>query len=143
MQIKQLSIFVENKTGRLAEITRTIADAGVDIRAISIADTSDFGILRLIVDDPDKAVDALKAANMTVSLTTVIAIGIQDKPGEFAKAMDVLAKAAVCIEYMYAFISRDNGKALVILRVDSNERAIEALQTAGIELLGPDEIHGM
>ena len=143
MQIKQLSIFVENKTGRLAEITRAIADAGVDIRAISIADTSDFGILRLIVDNPGKAVEALKKVNMTVSLTTVIAISILDKPGEFANAMDVLAKAGVCIEYMYAFISRDNGKAIVILRVNNNEKAIEALQRSGIDLLGPEEIHGM
>ena len=87
MQIKQLSVFVENKSGRLAEITETLARANVDIRAISIADTSDFGILRLIVDRPEAAVEALRKEKMTVSLTTVIAIGITDRPGEFAKAM--------------------------------------------------------
>ena len=131
MKIKQLSIFVENKAGRLAEITKTMAEAGIDIRAISVADTSDFGILRLIVDNPDKAVESLRAANMTVSLTEVIGIGIQDKPGEFAKAMAVMAAADVTIEYLYAFISRDQGKASVILRVDDNDKAIEALQRQG------------
>ena len=80
MQIQQLSIFVENKSGRLAEITEILGTAGVDIRAISVADTSDFGILRLIVDKPKEAVEALRAANLTVSLTSVIAVGIDDKP---------------------------------------------------------------
>ena len=94
MQIKQLSIFVENKAGRLAEITAVLANANIDIRAISIADTSDFGILRLIVDNPDEAVEALKQAGMTVSLTSVIAIGIDDRPGEFAKACGSLLPMA-------------------------------------------------
>ena len=89
MQIQQLSIFVENKSGRLAEITETIGKANVDIRAISVADTSDFGILRLIVDKPKEAVEVLRAAGLTVSLTSVIAIGIDDQPGEFAKAMRI------------------------------------------------------
>ena len=143
MQIKQLSVFVENKSGRLAEITETLAKANVDIRAISIADTSDFGILRLIVDRPEAAVEALRQENMTVSLTTVIAIGITDQPGEFAKAMRVLANANVGIEYMYAFISRDQNKAYVLLRVDANEHAVECLQSSGIEILTAEEIHGM
>lgn len=143
MQIQQLSIFVENKSGRLAEITRVLGDANVDIRAISIADTSDFGILRLIVDKPDEAVAALKAASMTVSLTSVIAIGIDDSPGEFAKAMAVLAEYKIGIEYMYAFISRDKGKAFVILRVDDDDRAVEVLKAQGITILTAGEIHGM
>ena len=143
MQIKQLSIFVENKAGRLAEITAVLAEANVDIRAISIADTSDFGILRLIVDHPDEAVEALKKAGRTVSLTSVIAIGIHDRPGEFAKAMRVLADEHIAIEYMYAFISRDKGKAFVILRVDDDQRAISVLQDSGITILTAEEIHGM
>ena len=143
MQIKQLSIFVENKAGRLAEITAVLAEANVDIRAISIADTSDFGILRLIVDHPDEAVEALKKAGMTVSLTSVIAIGIHDRPGDFAKAMRVLADEHIAIEYMYAFISRDKGKAFVILRVDDDQRAISVLQDSGITILTAEEIHGM
>ena len=143
MQIKQLSIFVENKAGRLAEITAVLAEANVDLRAISIADTSDFGILRLIVDHPDEAVEALKKAGMTVSLTSVIAIGIHDRPGEFAKAMRILADEHIAIEYMYAFISRDKGKAFVILRVDDDQRAVSVLQDSGITILTAEEIHGM
>ena len=143
MQIKQLSIFVENKAGRLAEITAVLAEANVDIRAISIADTSDFGILRLIVDHPDEAVEALKKAGMTVSLTSVIAIGIHDRPGEFAKAMRILADEHIAIEYMYAFISRDKGKAFVILRVDDDQRAVSGLQDSGITILTAEEIPGM
>lgn len=143
MQIQQLSVFVENKEGRLAEITRVLADANIDIRAISIADTSDFGILRLIVDKSDQAVTALKTAGMTVSLTNVIAIGITDKPGEFAKAMKILADEHIAIEYMYAFISRDKGKAFVILRVNDNEKAVSVMQDSGIAILTAEEIHGM
>ena len=143
MKIQQLSVFVENKEGRLAEITAALAGANIDIRAISIADTSDFGILRLIVDRPDEAVEALKAANMTVSLTSVIAIGITDKPGEFAKAMKILAEDHIVIEYMYAFISRDKGKAFVILRVNDDEQAVKVLGDAGITILTSEEIHGM
>ena len=143
MKIQQLSVFVENKEGRLAEITDALAKANIDIRAISIADTSDFGILRLIVDRPDEAVTALEEANMTVSLTSVIAIGITDKPGEFAKAMKVLAENHIVIEYMYAFISRDKGRAFVILRVNDEEQAVQARTGAGIMILSSEEIHGM
>ena len=143
MQIQQLSSFVENKSGRLAEITEILGQAGVDIRAISVADTSDFGILRLIVDKPKEAVEALRAANLTVSLTSVIAVGIDDKPGEFAKAMRVLADGEIGVEYMYAFISRDKGKAYVILRVLESDKAVECLKASGISLLNAEEIYGM
>ena len=143
MQIQQISIFVENKSGRLAEITEALAAAKVDIRAVSIADTSDFGILRLIVDKPKEAVEALKAAGLTASLTSVIAMGIDDQPGEFAKALRVLADNKIGVEYMYAFISRDTNKAYVLLRVNDNDHAVNSLQAAGIEILSAEEIHGM
>lgn len=143
MQIQQLSIFVENKSGRLAEITEILAGAGVDIRALSIADTSDFGILRLIVDKPEIAVDALKKTKLTVLLTNVIGIGIDDRPGEFAKAMRVLADSHIGVEYMYAFISRDKGKAYVIIRAESGDKAVEALKAGGITILTAEEIYGM
>ena len=143
MQIQQLSIVGEDKSGRLAEITEILGTAGVDIRAISVADTSDFGILRLIVDKPKEAVEALRAANLTVSLTSVIAVGIDDKPGEFAKAMRVLADGEIGVEYMYAFISRDKGKAYVILRVLESDKAVECLKASGISLLDAEEIYGM
>ena len=143
MQSQQLSIFVENKSGRLAEITETIGKANVDIRAISVADTSDFGILRLIVDKPKEAVEVLRAAGLTVSLTSVIAIGIDDQPGEFAKAMRVLADGNIGVEYMYAFISRDKGKAFVILRVLETDKAVACLEQNGITLLTAEDIYGM
>ncbi len=143
MLIKQLSIFVENKAGRLAEITDIIAKAGIDIRALSIADTTNFGILRLIVDKPDEAEKALKEAGLTVSLTDVIAIGIPDQPGGFANAMKCLADAGMGVEYMYAFVSRDKGRAYVILRVNDDKKAIEALQNGGVEILTSERVYTM
>ena len=143
MLIKQISVFVENKEGRLAEITETIAKAGVDIRALSIADTTDFGILRLIVDKPHETEEVLKREGFTVSVTNVIAVGIDDVPGGFAKPMRVLADAHIDVEYMYAFISRDTKKAYVILRVNDNETATKALENAKIELLDEIGVHHM
>ena len=143
MKIQQLSIFVENKSGRLAEITEALAQSAIDIRAMSVADTSDFGILRLIVDKPEEAVVAFREAGMTVSLTSVIAIGVHDKPGEFAKAVRLLADNDIDVEYIYAFISREKGKAFVILRVNDEDRAIDLLSKSGFTLLTAEEIHGM
>ncbi len=143
MLIKQISVFVENKEGRLAEITETIAKAGVDIRALSIADTTDFGILRLIVDKPHETEKVLRDSGFTVSVTSVIAVGIDDVPGGFAKPMRVLANAHIDVEYMYAFISRDTKKAYVILRVNDNATAAKALEEAGIALLDENGFHDM
>ena len=143
MLIKQISVFVENKEGRLAEITETIAKAGVDIRALSIADTTDFGILRLIVDKPHDTEKVLRDSGFTVSVTSVIAVGIDDVPGGFAKPMRVLANAHIDVEYMYAFISRDTKKAYVILRVNDNATAAKALEEAGIALLDENGFHDM
>ena len=143
MLIKQISVFVENKEGRLAEITETIAKAGVDIRALSIADTTDFGILRLIVDKPHETEKVLRDSGFTVSVTSVIAVGIDDVPGGFAKPMRVLANAHIDVEYMYAFISRDTKKAYVILRVNDNATATNVLEEAGIVLLDENGFHDM
>lgn len=140
MFIKQLSIFVENKSGRLAEITARLAEAGVDLRAVSIADTVDFGILRLIVDQPDKAADVLRAAGFTVSLTRVIAANVEDRPGGFAAAMKALADAHLDVEYMYAFNSRVGGRASVILRVKDDDAALRALQQAQVQVLTAEEL---
>ena len=141
MYIKQLSVFVENKDGRLAEITTIIANAGIDIRALSIADTTDFGILRLVVDKPYEAEDILKAAGLTVSLTDVIAIGIPDRPGGFAETITAVANKAVAVEYMYAFISREQDRAYLIMRVADNETAIAALRAQGCDLLDGESVY--
>ena len=140
MTIKQLSVFVENKQGRLSEITGILHSAGVDIRALSLADTTDFGILRLIVDKEDVAEAALRGAGLTVSLTPVIAAGIADRPGGLAEAMALLRDGGISVEYMYAFISRRKEMAYVILRVDDNGKAAELLQKAAFPLLTEEEI---
>ena len=140
MTVKQLSVFVENKQGRLSEITGILHSAGVDIRALSLADTTDFGILRLIVDKEEAAETALRGAGFTVSLTPVIAIGVADCPGGLAKAMTVLRDGGISVEYMFAFISRTANTAYVILRVDDNEKAAGLVQEAGFGLLTEDEI---
>lgn len=143
MFIKQLSVFVENKSGRLAEITELIANSNIDIRALSIADTTDFGILRLVVDKPAEAEKTLKNAGLTVSLTNVIAVGIPDKPGGFSKAMKILSKKNISIEYMYAFVSRDADRAYLIMRVIDNEAAASVLTENGFEILTEDKVYKM
>jgi len=133
--IKQLSVFVENKKGRMAHIAELMGDAGVDIRALSIADTSDFGILRVIVDRPDLAVKTLREAGMAVTLTDVIAVGMEDKPGSFAKIIRTVADAGIEVEYMYAFIGRTAEKAFMIMRANEPVKAVEILTAAGAEIL--------
>jgi hypothetical protein len=139
MLIKQLSVFVENKKGRLSAITDILRKNNIDIRALSVADTKDFGILRLIVDDYQKAYDALKSEECLVSLTNVIAVSITDKPGGLADAMDILTEAGISVEYMYAFISKSAGAASVIFRVEDNDKATEVL-SGKFKLLSQSEV---
>lgn len=143
MYIKQLSVFVENKDGRLAEITTIIANAGIDIRALSIADTTDFGILRLVVDKPYDAEKVLKDAGLTVSLTDVIAVGIPDRPGGFAETITAVADKEVGVEYMYAFISREHDRAYLIMRVADNEKALSALKAHGCDILDGESVYSI
>ena len=143
MYIQQLSIFVENKPGRLASITKLLKDNDIDIRALSVADTRDFGIMRLIVNNPQKAEQVFKEAGCTVSLTNVIGIGINDKPGGLSDAMDILYANNISVEYMYAFISKADNIANVILRVENNDKAVEALKDSNIQILSPEEIYSM
>lgn len=143
MLIKQLSVFVENQSGRLADIAEMIGGAGIDIRAISVADTTDFGVLRLIVDKPDTAKDVLAENGLAVSLTDVIAVGIDDKPGAFAAVLRLLCDVGVDVEYMYAFISRKDGQAYVILRVNDNQKTLDTLGDAGFTILEPQQVYNM
>lgn len=143
MTIKQLSIFVENRPGRMAEITEALASRGIDIRALSLADTSDFGLLRLIVSNPDSAAVMLQEAGIMVRLSDVIALSVLDKPGEFSRAVRCLADAGVNIEYLYAFLSRTDGEAVVIVRVDNLELGIEILSKNGVRLLGPEQAYSL
>ncbi len=140
MPIKQISIFVENKPGRLADITAILAKKNVDIRALSIADTTDYGILRLIVSNPETAVVAIREEGLTASSTDVLGIAIPDVPGGFAKAIRVLADAGISVEYAYAFITPEKGQAFVIIRVADNGLASAALAAQDIKLLEQADI---
>lgn len=141
MVIKQLSVFVENQPGRLAEITDALYKKEIDIRALSIADTTNFGILRLIVNHPARAESALKDQGFTVSQTEVIGVGVTDEPGGLAAALAVLSGAGIAVEYMYAFVSKAEKTAYVILRVEDNEQAEKALRANNIPVLGAEEIY--
>ncbi len=142
MTVDQISVFVENKPGRLVEVIETLGENGVDLRAMSIADTSDFGILRLIVDKPDLALKVLGRAEYVTSVNKVIAVHIADTPGSLAKVLRVLSDADVSIEYIYAFITHAAGSAYVIIRVEDNARAIEVMKENGIKLATDGELFG-
>jgi len=143
MLVKQISVFLENKSGRLAEVTKTLGNEGIDISALSIADTTDFGILRLIVNQPEKAEAVLKDNGFTVSSTSVIAIAVEDKPGGLAAALDILESNSIGIEYMYAFIGKSKDEALVILRVEDSQKAIEALEKNSIKVISSKDVYGL
>jgi len=143
MLIKQLSVFIENKPGRMSEITETLCKNRIDIRALSIADTTDYGILRLIVNKPEEALEVLKQDGITVSLTNVIAIAIPDVTGGLDKAVKALSSQGIEIEYMYAFLNPKSQSAFVILRVEDNEKAIASLQAGGIEILKSEDIYAI
>lgn len=140
MAIKQLSIFVENKEGTLVTITDALAKAEVDIRAMSIADTQDFGILRLIVSDIDKAKAALEENDCFVSITNVVGVTVSDEPGSLAKVVRILTDNKINIEYMYAFITVSKQFANVVLRVEDNEVAEKILVENGIKLIDESKV---
>ena len=142
MTMKQLSVFVENKPGTLAEITGILGANDIDMCALSVADTERYGILRLIVNNPQKAEDALKAAGFKVSLTDVIAIAVSHKPGGLSEALKYVAQAGIAVEYMYAFVSPKADTAYVILRVQDKQKAILALQQGGILVIRGEEVYG-
>ncbi len=127
MFVKQISVFLENKSGRLFEATKVLAINNIDIRALSIADTTDFGVLRLIVNKPEEAEIHLKENGFTVSVTTVIELAIENKPGGLSDALEAFEAAAIGIEYMYAFASNSGKEALVIMKVKDKEKALEVL----------------
>ncbi|MBR2403330.1 MAG: amino acid-binding protein [Lachnospiraceae bacterium] len=139
MSVKQISVFIENKKGKLAEATRYIADNNVNMKALSIADTQDFGILRIICEDPKAAEEALKEGGFITTVTDVLAVAISDKPGSLAAILEVLAEANIVVEYTYAFLSAKAG-AYMIFRVDDNQSAAAALAGAGIKTANQEEL---
>lgn len=136
MSVKQISVFVENKTGKLAEVTRYIADNNINMKALSVADTHDFGILRIICEEHDTAVKVLKDGGYVVAETEVLAVEIPDTPGALANILEVLVKADIAVEYTYAFLSVKNlGHAYMIFRVDDNEKAKNELVAEGYNVV--------
>ena len=141
MKVRQISIFMENRSGRLASVLKEVARAGVNIRALSLADTSDFGILRLIVDNVDACVKALRETGHTVSLTEVLAVEVPDRPGGLAGILEALSAAKMNVEYMYAFVSRATEKAMVVFRFERIDAAIAALQKAGVSVVEAEKVY--
>ncbi|NLA96497.1 MAG: ACT domain-containing protein [Clostridiaceae bacterium] len=142
MLVKQISVFLENKSGRLAEVTRTLKQHQIDIRALYIADTTEYGILRMIVDQPDQAQAVLTRAGFTVSSTRVVAIAIADRPGTLDEALETLSTGSLSVDYLYAFVGRASDDAIVIIRVEDPDLALERLAQAGIRVLDSKEVYG-
>ena len=143
MTIKQLSVFVENKPGKLAEFTKLLSEHGIDMRALSIAETPDFGLLRVIVDDPYQTTCVLKDADYIFSITPVIAVAIPDEPGSLSRIVDILGAGGINVEYTYAFITRNKDLAYMIFRVENNEKAIDVLTKNGVKLVAEDELYDL
>lgn len=141
MIIKQLSVFVENKKGRLHAITQVLADNDIDISSLSLADTTDFGVLRLIVNKPDKAKKVLSDSGVVVKITDVVAVVMDDVPGGVAGALKVFADNEISVEYMYACVGKTTGKALMVVRTDDIPRAEAVLDKAGYALANPADIY--
>jgi len=135
-------VFLENKSGRLAEVTQALADANVNIRALCIAETIDYGVLRLIANDPAKAKKVLSDGGFTVTETSVLVVEIEDRPGGLAKIIKILARAGINIEYIYAFLTRSE-KAFVVFRLEQMDEAAKALQAAGVRILTGAEIYAL
>jgi len=140
MKVEQISIFIENKSGRLAEVSRILGEAKVNIRALSLADTSDFGILRLIVDHTNLALQVLKSHSFTVNKTEVIGVEVPDSPGGLCSILETLDKNQINVEYMYAFVERSGGNAVIIFRFDNIDEAIMVLTENDFTVLKGERI---
>ena len=141
MYVEQISVFLENKAGRIADVTSILAQAGVNIRALSLADTSDFGVLRLIVDDNMKAEAELKQNNFTMGKTFVVAVEVEDKPGGLHRIMDLLGREGLNVEYMYAFVRPHTNNAVMIFRFDKLDEAVKLLTDNGINVIEGEKVY--
>ena len=141
MTVNQISVFLENKPGQLAELTRTLSENDISMRALSIADTRDYGIARLIVDDPYKTALVLKEGGWVSKMTPVLAVRMPDQPGSLERILDVLAREGIDLEYVYAFLSHKVNSACLVLRAEDNDRAAKVLAENGIALTAQDELY--
>lgn len=138
--IKQISLFVENKPGRMAKVSKTLSDAGVNIRALTVAEAGDFGVIRMVVDDPEQGYKVLHDNGFTVSETEVLAVEMKDIPGGLYEIVNTLGESGVNVDYAYAFVTTKAERAMLIIRVDNLEKARKVLTDAGIKLATKDEI---
>ena len=141
MKLKQISVFLENKKGRLWKAMNVLSSAGINIRALSIADTSEFGILRMIVPDPDLAEAKLTEENFVVKVNDVIGVEVDDEPGGLDTVLGILNKNDVNVEYIYAFVEKKTNKAMVVIRTEDVNAGIEVLEKAGVDILSEDDIN--
>ncbi len=143
MDVEQLSIFIENKSGRLAEVTSILSSAGINIRALYLADTADFGILRLIVNDTEKAKNVLRFNGFTVEKTKVVAIEVPDRPGGLSGILNIIKDEGINVEYMYAFVEKSGENAIVIFRFDDSEKAVSVLRKSGVKIIEGEELSSL
>ena len=143
MKVEQISIFLENKPGRLEDVTGIFERGKINIRALSLADTADFGILRLIVNDSAKAKEILKSSGFTVGKNEVVALEVPDNPGGLSGILKLLDGAGINVEYMYAFVQRSGDNAIIIFRFDELDKAIETLTKAGVRVLKGEEVYAL
>jgi hypothetical protein len=141
MKVEQITVFLENRSGRMADVAVLLAEAGINIRATALADAADFGVLRLIVNDTEKANQVLRAHGFTVSKTHVAAVAVPDQPGGLAQILTAVKRAQLNVEYMYAFVHKSAVDATIIFRFDDMDHAVAALQSAGVRLLAGEEIY--
>ncbi len=140
MNVRQISVFLENSAGRLAGVCQCLGQHGINLRALSLADASDFGVLRVIVNNPDETLRVLKHEGFAASATEVLAVEVPDRPGGLGEVLALLHRAGINVEYMYAFVERTGAGALVVMRVEQREAAARALGDAGIRLLSEADI---
>ncbi len=143
MKLEQLSIFLENRSGRLAEITGLLARAGINIRALSLADTADFGILRLIVTPTQRAVAVLREGGFTVATNEMVALQVPDRPGGLWEILKALDTAKINVEYMYAFVHKATDNAVIIFRFDEPEKAQAVMREAGVRVLDGEDVYSL
>ena len=134
MRVEQIAVFLENRAGRLAEVTEILSEAGINIRALSLADTSDFGVLRMIVDDNESACKVLRDRGLTVAMTNVVAVEVPDQPGGLHRILAMMGQAGINVEYMYAFVTRPGDNAIMIFRFSDTDRALALLRETGQKL---------
>ena len=143
MLVKQINVFLENSFGRLAEVTKVLGKANIDIRALYVADSTDYGVLRMILDKPEEAVTVLTEAGFTVSMTPVLAIAIPDKPGTLDHSLTTFSETGESMEYIYGFVGRKSSEAIMVIRVQNFEPVIKKFEEAGIRILKPEEVYGI